>query len=289
MVGLVIRALKIKAVRTAIYVVLAAGVGAHLYGYLAPPKTVERVVDNVKTVYVDRPVLTEKIITNIIADPADKRAIRELLAQNELLKLNVTGLTQVIAELKATGGGPGTVVTDPTGVLAFSFHDFRVDFAVTGLQQTPTMNYELHQKFKVFVTSGRGKDGKPLNLASVSEVTPSGLVPLTIEVTNVFADQTSNHWLISGRIQAGFGVLFPAVDKGGVIAFQWLKRGRSESAEDVGFAVLSPAVFVGKTVGYGVLPVSVNLGRLPRQPFRDVWVSPFFSRTRAGVVLTATF
>lgn len=287
--GVVLYLLKSRLVRTGVYVTLAGVIGAGIYAHYNGPTIIERTVEHTKTVVVEVPVLKTKIVTKLFPDPQDKATIAALFAENQRLKLDVTGLTQIIAELKTGGGGSGTTETGPEGVTAFKFHDFRLDLAITGLQETPTLNYDLHQKFKIFTTTGRDKQARPMVLVSVNEVTPNGLVPLTTETTAVFADQTTNHWLVSGRIQAGFGVLFPGVDKGGVIAFQWLKRGRSTSAEDVGFAVLSPVVFVGKTIDYGILPVSFNLGKLPRQPFRDLWVSPFLSRTKVGVILTATF
>ena len=61
-------------------------------------------------------------------------------------------------------------------------------------------------------------------------------------------------------------------------------------AEAWAWSIRTPVVCVGRSVAeIGLLAVSMNLGRVPRQPFRDLWLSPLVTRHRAGVALTGTF
>ena len=283
-----------KFVRTIGYIALALIAGMFLYAKLSPPKVVERVIDNTRIVTVEVPVLTEKIVLKFLNDPKDKIVIEQLLAQNKKLRADVVSFSQTIAELRTSGGtNAGGVVTvvPPTDAQPeqYTFKDFQL----TAVYQKDVFKYDLYQKFEVLSTTGRAKDGSKVGLTNVFQIGPNGeRVPVPTKTTVIFTDDAVNRWFVHGSVQAGVGVTFGSTEpsqKGGVVAVQWLKRGKSKSAEDVSFSLLSPAVFLGKTRDVGVLPVSVNLGRVPRQPFRDLWVSPFVSRTRAGVVVTATF
>jgi hypothetical protein len=176
----------------------------------------------------------------------------------------------------------------PVGPTLTTFKDWRLAFQSDGT----TAKYQLNQKFKVFTTTGRQKDGRSYSLVAMNEVGANGelLPPSQIETTGIFVDATKPHWMISGALQAGVALTPKA--PGAVVGLQWLKRGRTKSAEDSTFAVFTPVIFLSKdTQELGVLPVSINLGRLPKQPLKDFWVSPYIDRTMThfGVSITATF
>lgn len=285
-----------KAVRTGVYLAVAVTAGGYLHSRFAEPTVVVRVIENTKIVTVKVPVLSEKIVTKYLTDPKDKKVIHELLAQNDRLKLDVLGLTQTIAELKQKGGtGDGGIVTPPTpdGPQVYTYHDFQLDARYMGT----LFNYDLHQTFEVLSTTGRAKDGSKVALTNVFQIGKDGeRVPIPAKSTAIFADESVSRWRVSPRIQAGVGV--DATRKvGGVVAFQWLKKGRGTSAEDLKWAVGTVGLFIHGSGKAGdtrvvepvLLPASFNLGSLPHQPFTNLWVSPFLSRTRAGVALTATF
>ena len=263
--------------------------GVYLHARFSAPKVVERVIENTRVVTVEVPVLSEKIVTKYLTDPKDKAIIIGLLAKNKELGVEVASLSQTIAELKQSGGtDSGGIVTPPTPENPqYTYKDFQLLAVYRG----EDFVYDLYQTFEVLSTTGRAKDGSKVGLTNLYQIGQDGeRIPIPAKTTVIFADEAATRWFISGRIQAGFGVsVLPAIDKGGVVAFQWLKRGKSRAAEDVTFAVLSPVLFLGEKLDIGVLPVSWNLGSLPRQPFTNVWVSPLITRTRAGLVLSATF
>jgi hypothetical protein len=281
--------------KIAALVLVCVVAGGVVYEQCAPPTQTVRTIDNTKIVTVDRPVLTEKIVTKVITDPKDKLLVRSLLSENERLKLDVTGLTQTLAQLHSTGGvkesgGVITIIPNTTqvGDPVYEFKDFQLDakYASSG----KIFDYTLDQQFEVLSTTGRGKDGGKVGIANVFQVKPDGTrIPVPSKTVDVYADEATSRWLVSGRIQAGLGVT-TARETGGVVAFQWLKHGKSPAAEDVKLSVASPALFLTKTThDVGVLPLSINLGSLPHQPFSNLWVSPFVSRTRIAGVITATF
>lgn len=277
---------KSKVFRTILYIILGIGLGVFLHSKFYAPRVVERVIENTKIVKVEVPVLSEKIVTKYLTDPKDKAIIVGLLAQNSELKVQVASLSQTIAELESKGGtDDGGVVTPPTP--ENPLYTFK-DFQLTAAYQGEKFDYFLHQTFEVLSTTGRDKNGEPVGLTNLFQIGPNGeRIPIPAKTTVIFADQAASRWFVSPRIQAGAGATLN--DKGGVVAFQWLKRGKSKANEDIGFAVLSPALLLGQEKTLGILPFSWNLGSLPRQPFTNVWVSPFISNTKVGGTLTATF
>lgn len=253
----------------------------------------------VKTVYVDVPVLDTKTITKIVTDPKDKAEIARLLAENKKLGAQVVQLTNTVAELKSHGDGTVDVTppTDTTPAVTH-FKDFRLDFTTDG----KTAHYDLTQKFQVLSTTGRDKDGKRIALVNLFELGPNGeKFPMSkVETTAIFADETKPHWIVSPAIQAGFSIAKDTSQKttpGGIVGVQWLKKGRTKAAEDSSFAALTPVAFISDTVKEaGVLPVSWNLGTVKFSPFKDLWVSPYVGfdlanrkTSRIGFSLTATF
>lgn len=245
----------------------------------------------VQTFYVDKPVLSEKIITKVLPDPKDKAAIESLLAENQRLSSKVVELTQTIADVSSHGEGPVEVPTPAP--ISVHFKDWRLDFTSDGQKA----QYSLSQKFEILSTSGRDKEGKTISLVKLFELGPNGeRVPANnLKTTAIIADQTTPHLLISPSVQAGF--MISLTDKGGIVGLQWLKRGRTPAAEDSTISFATPVVFLTKTVKEaGLLPISINLGQLPHNPLKDVWISPYvgFSLTsttpkRVGLAITATF
>ena len=292
--------LSAKVMRTIGYVVLALLAGMFVYAKFSSPNVVERVIDNTRVVTVEVPVLTEKIVTKFLKDPKDKAIIEALLKQNAKLQADVLSFSQTIAELKQSGGvNAGGVVTVTPPVISQEAPQYTYkDFQLTAVYQKDNFTYDLHQTFEVLSTTGRAKDGSRVGLTNVFQIGKDGKrIPVPAKTTVLFADEATTRWFVHGGVQAGVGMTFGATgpaqtaaqQKGGVVAFQWLKRGKSKSAEDLSFSLLSPAVFFGTARDFGVLPVSINLGHIPRQPFSNLWASPFMSRTRIGIILSATF
>lgn len=280
-------------------VVLAVFIGMLVYRHFQPTLTETVFVkgpETIKTVTVDRPVLTERIVTKVLSDPKDKAAIAALMAENAKLKLEVTALTQTMAELKQSGSGPVTRVEPPpdkpSEPVTYRFKDWHLDFRT----DTKTAQYNLTQKFEVLTTTAKNKDGTQAAMTALYELGANGeRIPATnTKVTGIFTDATTPHWLVKLNIQGGLALTRDKAGQtanGGVAAIQWLKHGRTKATEDVTFAVASPAFFFGSGVqDIGILPISFNLGRIPHQPLTNLWVSPFVSKAqRLGVTLTATF
>lgn len=252
----------------------------------------------VKTIYVDKPVITEKIVKQLFTDPAVQKALDAQLAHVKELNAQVVSLTATIAELKSHGGtddGGSVHVTPPDGgtPLTLTYHDWHLDFNFDGTK----VNYDLNQKFRVLTTTGRHANGEKFTLVTLAEVKPDGsLVPATkVETTGVFIDETKPHWHVSPTLQAG--VLFSPDSRGGIVGLQWLKRGRTSAAEDSSFSVLTPTFFFTQSIReLGLLPVSANVGAVKYVPFKDVWVSPYLgvdaqqrTLSRFGLALTASF
>lgn len=286
-----------KVVLGALALVLAVGLGYGIHWYYQPTLTVTQVIPgNNTTVTVDRPVLTERIVTKVLSDPKDRAAIAALMAENAKLKLEVTALTQTMAELKQSGGGVVTRVEPspdkPNDPVSYRFKDWHLDFRT----DTKTAQYDLTQKFEVLTTTAKKKDGTQAAMTALYELGADGerIPAMNTKVTGIFTDATTPHWFVKVNVQGGVGFTRDKAGvsaNGGIAAVQWLKHGRTKAPEDITFAVASPAFFFGTDVqDIGILPISLNLGRLPYQPLTNLWVSPFISKLpRLGVAVTATF
>lgn len=281
------------------YVLVVAGV-LFLAWRLEPPKP--------PTTVVTPPSSPHAATTTVITDPdRTERRLLELQAQNaqlldELKRAHaaIASITHAVGELKLTMQGPFTPVPGPTGpqgqpgqpgadwrltsavdATTYRYTDWRLTF--TGDTKTQQASYDLRQRFEVTHVTGRGKDGAPVSLLSMFEVAPNGAkteVQATVSTTVV--DQALIKWRVSPTIQAGLGYGMSAawpLPKGaavGMVSLQLLKRGRSAAAEDSTMAALSPVITVSNgAASVGLVPVAVNLGRLPHQPFRDLWLSPY--------------
>lgn len=276
---------------------LGLGIGAWAHTRLSSPPSTTQIVHDTKQVIVEVPVLTTKVVDRIVTDPKQQVLINNLLKVNEGLKVQVASVSSSVSTATSTGGTTasdgGTITPLPSTQTSmpnlFEFKDWQLDakFGSNGVY----FDYVLNQTFRVVSTTGRDANGQPVGLVDVYQTgSPKGDVKVPTTTTVVFADGSVPRWLISPRIQAGLGVNQDGV-KGGVVALQWLKHGKSKAAEDVRWAVGSPALFVGGgTSQAGVLPISFNFGTIPKVPLTNLWVSPFLdTQKRVGVVLTATF
>lgn len=236
-------------------------------------------------------ILTTKTITKIAKEYVpveDMAAVQRLAAQNAELEVKVTQLNRVIADLKTTG--EGTVYHDPIEPANVTFDDSRLSFVGNG----DSGRYTLTQHFVITNTIGKNKRGVPTNLFTIDEVFQNTRTPIKndqITVQTIAASANNPHWFMSPRIQAGIGVrtvknattTTPHI----IIAAQWLKRGKTTAPEDITIAVVSPSMTIAGTAkSYGVLPLSVNLGSLPKQPFTNIWVSPYVGTTDFSAVNT---
>lgn len=253
------------------------------------------------TIQVPHPVLTERVVTKYVP-VEDRSQVIALLNENADLKISVEQLSVSLAKSTSQGQGllnvPATRADAPD-LPAFTFRDWRLAF--TG--QGTSASYTLTQQFSVVNSVGTNHHGVPTQLIRVYEIGPNQErwpVPVTETVT-VAATPATEGWYVKPTMQAGFSFLVPVANPGtalrqagGVIAVPWLKYGTTRSVEDTRWAFLTPSLTAsGNTSTVGLLPVSFNLGSLPRQPFSDIWVSPFIGGSpatlRAGITLTVTF
>ena len=273
-------------------IVFAAGItlGVGLDRWLTEPKVTTIVRDNTITQVVEKPVVEYRDAIRYVQDRAE---VEKLLAQAKAQDDKITTLTETLA--RAQSGGAGTVtyvdrtITTPGEV---HFADWRLRFDAIG----PEATYKLDQRFEALTIVGKDPRGAPIATVRMFEVGPGETrTPLSDAETLVVAAQPNPiRWHLRGSVQAGMGLM---ADKtyGGIGALQWFKRGSSPAAEDTSLALFSPAVFVSSSSwSVGALPVSVNLGRLPKQPFRDLWLSPYVgAKSNGGLMygfaLTATF
>jgi hypothetical protein len=292
----------------ALFVVLlcvAIAFGVHRYRRVVP--VAQTVAPGVTSTVVETQSLSTKDVVRVVSDPKDKALIARLLSQLAALKAAPTSVVVSTAHSESTGGGrivvdapPEVVVTltapEPSAPAPTSmrFKDYRLTFEADLVKRQAT--YALSQQFETVVTTGRQRDGRPLALAAIYEIGENGdrtLMPTT-STTAVFADETSPHWMRQVGIMGGVAATRDAEGRsanGAVIALQWLTRGRTKAAEDSTLALLSPALVLAKgATDIGILPVSVNVGRIPHQPLSNVWVSPYISKSqRIGVMVSAKF
>lgn len=235
----------------------------------------------------------------------------QLLGELKQLKSSINSITQSIGQLNVSGSGQFVMVPGPQGPAGqsvvvgqtstlYNYKDFRLDF--TGDIATKEAKYTLTQKFEVDHIIGKQPDGKPTSLLKMFELKPDGTkIPLeaTTKTTIINTLQLPS-WHFSPTIQVGYGsdwvVTVPSVNsKGALISVQLLKRGITSAAEDSTIGLLSPAIMVqtNKSVGYGVVPIGLNIGKvIPHQPFKDIWVNPYLMFTptlRAGIGVSASF
>jgi len=293
--------------RHALSIVLSVLLGAFLFWFFAGPRVtiVERIGPvQEKIVYVDKPVLVTKDVIKYLPPPS-RAEVEKVMMENAFLQNQVASLNDTIATLKSTGSGqivyvdkpvPGTTQT----VREATFKDWRLDFKA----EDTKADYTLTQKFEIINVAGKDKQGKPFVTSKLLEIGPGELrTPATnVSATTVISSAESNgkSWFFSAAIQGGFAFTRDTDGKsqpGGVVGVKWLTRGYTKSAEDGIYALVTPVVYLGSNVQeIGLLPISFNVGRIPKQPFRDLWVSPLLTwstkgtgLSHAGISLVATF
>jgi hypothetical protein len=271
---------------------IGAGLGAWSYArWETPPTPVVRTVVDTKYVEVPGPVT----VKNVPVPVQDQTQAKILLAQAEKDKATISSLTETIAELHRITVAPPetkTVYVTTPGAPEAHFTDGRLTFDAVG----PKTQYALSQKMESEVAVGKDRNGQQVVYSKLFEIWPGETrTQLTnTKVVVVSTSPTTKAWFLGPSIQAGFGYDVTLATRtgalGGLVGVQWLKRGYTKDAEDSVWSVATPVVFIAsKTIKVGILPVSVNLGRIPHQPFKDLWVSPLITLHSAGIAITATF
>lgn len=277
--------------------------GGWILFHPSPKPVVTIPLPNTTVVTTPGPI-TEKIIKEYIKDPADAKLIESLFKENLRLHFQVGTLTSTVAQLNSKGGvgvNGGTITSLPSTTMVVNDENllvnalkskeyvFKDDQLTAHYTFTPSFTYELHQKFNVATSTGIGKDGSKLSIVKLYQTTPSGQIEVSSVTTEIQTLDNPTTWWFSPRIQGGVRL---SSDNSQVflVAAQLIKRGTSRAAEDTTFAILSPGLTIGNGVKLTLLPVSVNLGRLPHQPFTNLWVSPTLDLNKnVGIAVTATF
>ena len=280
-----------KALGLGLLFLVGLGVGIHVHKRFSAPVEVVRVVKDTKQIIVNRPVLTERVVKQVIKDPKQVELINRLIAENNELNIKVKELTSTVAKNTYTGGsGPdvptplqGHITTQPT---VYTYDDWQL----LATYSADSFGYVLTQDFNIVTTSGRDAQGNKVSLVRLYQDTPIGPVLIPSKTTALFADESIAKWRFSPRAQLGIG-FNSKKEKGAVVALQWLKHGKSTSAEDNTWALLSPALFANDNAYTLVLmPASFNVGSIKHNVLKDVWVSPFVTRNgKFWVVVTTTF
>lgn len=273
--------------------------GVHRWQTPTPAKVEIREVPK----YVEVP--KDKIVTKeVIKYVKDVVEVTKLMNEAKVKDNRITSLTETVAQLRVIADqGPRTEFVNVLvpGKAEAHFKDWRLTF--DAIEGAPT-KYSLNQKFESLVAVGKDKEGNPFVSSKLFEVGPNETrTELTgATVTHVQAVPSLKGWYFRGAVQAGFVYSYDTSAKtavaGGVVGLKWMHRGYSKAAEDGIWSVAIPAAFISSTgVEPAIIPVSVNLGRIPKQPFRDLWLAPIVvfgkapnvSPTRIGFSLTATF
>lgn len=292
-------------------VVLAAFLAGYMSnsGRITLSTSISRPVPRTTTIQVPVPVITERVVKETVS-PEDLPTVKAILKENERLRVKVTELSITVAEYESRGSGPLETVpvqnhTPSTGTRDVHFKDWRLEFTSTG----ETASYTLRQRFAILNTVGKDRKGTPTHVVRLYEVGPGDArTPISVtQTTTIAATPNLPAWAITPRITAGVAY----INRGsappsrqsvsefvptGVVALSWLRRQRSGANEDARWSVLSPALTITDTSkSIGVLPFAFNLGSLPKQPFTNLWVSPYIGSStaktvdRMGITLTATF
>ena len=291
---------KTLAIGAAVCVAVGAVVGILTYRAIITPRvTVVETPGPVRTVLVDRPTLETRTVVQHVTDRAE---VERLMVAAAADRQQITTLTETVASLEASGAGtieyrdrpvPGPERT----VREAHFADWRLTFDAVGDRAT----YTLAQRFEALTAVGRDRAGQPMATTRLFELGPGETrTPMAIDrQTVVAATPDAPRWHLRAAITAGAGYAgtLTGWHPGAILGVRWASYGTSTAAEDERWSVASPAVWLdGTGAQVGVLPVSVNLGQWKRQPFRDVWLSPFIGVRpvpvgigKVGIVLHATF
>lgn len=288
-----------------ILLLLSVQFGCALQSMLSPSAlpAIYELTPKVKTVEVRVPVLTERVVREYVR-VEDRDAVDSLMDENSRLKVRVNQLTIALAQATSTGGGiPQWTFTGsascPTNPATVRFKDYRLAFESTADRAT----YTLSQRFSVLHTTGKNTRGVTTSLVQLYEIGPENqrqLIPIA-ESTTLVTSPTPEGWYVKPTFQAGWGMQYQFADRtshrAAVFALPWLKHGKTRATEDTQWAFFTPAVIAGDATvpSLGILPVSFNLGAVPRMPFTNVWLSPYLGTTdrqtlsRTGFFVSVTF
>lgn len=273
-------------------------------------------IPGITTVIVPGSITTKEII-QYIADPQQQTLIDHLLKQNAKYKIEISSLTSSVGELQQKGRigeNGGTISREPdttapdrridpvhsagsslsTRVLSgppagFTFKDDQLNAHYTS--DGKGFDYALSQHFSVVTTTGKDRNGKGVSLVQAYQIRNGSSVEIPITSTEIFVRPSASRWFIGPRIQGGLSV-GQTGQPGGVAGLQWLRRGRTQSAEDTSFAFLEPALTVGKDgAKLALIPITINLGSRGRfNPFHNIWLGPSLNLDKQlAINLTATF
>lgn len=285
-----------------------------------PQATISTPVPGVTSVVIPGPI-TSNVVIKYVSDPAQQKLINDLLTENKKYKLEVISLTSSVGELKQKGGlgvnggtisrGPDTA--DSTGRInsipsersavggserllpslpdSFTFSDFQLQANYTS--DGRSFDYTLSQSFSVVTTTGKDSSGKGVSIVKLFQTNGPNGSPINIPVvtTEIASAPNPIQWFFSPRIQGGFA-LDQSGEKDGLISLQWLRRGRSKSAEDSSFALLQPALTINQSgVKLALVPAAINLGGRGRlNPFHDIWLGATINLDKqVGFTITSTF
>jgi hypothetical protein len=280
--------------------VAGAAVGILAYRSLTTPRVqIVTELGPARTVLVDRPTLQTRDVVRVVPDRVE---VARLMADATAATQQISTLVETLATLKANGAGeiryvdrlvPGETITRREA----RFSDWRLTF----MSNEQTASYTLSQRFEVLSIVGKTSAGRPTATTRLFEIGPGeARTALTdVQTTTVAATPDAPRWHFRANLAAGVGYAggLAGMQPGAVVGLRWLSYGTSRAAEDGRWAVASPVLWLDTTgQQVGVLPVSVNLGQIPRQPFRDLWLGGFIGITpqplgvgKIGVVLHATF
>lgn len=278
---------------------------------ISTPPVIQTPAPGVTTITLPQSRLTKDIIETYF-DPQFQKPLNDLLKENKELKAKVTQLSATVAWYQSNGGGTVVFNIDPTSPTApavtpvlprFTFKDWRLSL----VGENNRISYELKQQFVIVHSLAYNRDKVATNLFELYEVGPNNeLFPaVKKETRTVVTTAPSEGWYVKPTLQGGWMGLTQLANAptasvtntgAGVLAGQWLKRGKTRMTEDTRWAFLTPSVAITPTeVSVGVLPVSFNVGTLRHQPFTNLWVSPFLGTTngttinRVGGVISVTF
>jgi len=283
-------------------VCLATGAALGILAYRWAVTPTVRIVTEpgpVQVVTVDKPVIVARDVTRYVTDTAE---VTRLLNEAAAAELRIATLTETVATLKASGADTITYVDQPVPggtrtVREAHFKDWRLTFDAVDAAAT----YSLAQRFEALAAVGKDKSGQPTASVRLFEIGPGETRTALTDAKTILvaASPDAPRWRLRASVTAGVGYAgsLSQMRPGGAVGLRWLAYGTSQSAEDSRWAVASPVLWLDKNGNQiGVLPVSVNLGQIKRQPFRDIWVSPFVGvdlgkggMGKIGMVLHATF
>jgi len=291
---------KLGALGILLFLTFQVGYAIRAMFYPSDLPAIYELTPKVKTVEIRVPVLTERVLREYIR-VEDREAVDALMDENSRLKVRVNQLSIALAQATSSGGGiPKWTFSSSTACDAtVRFKDYRLTFESTA----DRASYTLSQRFSLLHTTGKNSRGITTNLFQLYELGPDNqrqLIPIT-ESTTFVTSPTPEGWYVKPTFQAGWGIQYQFSDRTkqrvAVFALPWLKHGKTRSTEDTRWSFLTPALIAGtdSQPSFGVLPVSFNLGTIPRTPFTNVWLSPYLGTTdrqtlsRGGVFVSVTF